>query len=166
MSAPHRQSPPPIEVLYRAHAKVVHGIALAHVGWPDADDVVQECFLRIQRGIESVRDSEAIGAWVAQVARNAARDWLRRRRRRKETVEVNEELAAPADSPSELGDRLLGFLAELPEAYRETLALRLVEGLGGEEIAARTGLTPGSVRVNLCRGMAMLRTKVAEAGWP
>ena len=55
----------------------------------------------------------------------------------------------------------LAAIRALPEAYRETLMLRLVEGLDGPEIAARTGLTPGSVRVNLHRGMALLRTALA-----
>lgn len=50
-----------------------------------------------------------------------------------------------------------------PEAYRETLLLRLVEGLTGPEIAERTGLTAGSVRVNLHRGMALLRAALTEA---
>ncbi|MBK7861196.1 MAG: hypothetical protein IPJ65_21815 [Archangiaceae bacterium] len=48
-------------------------------------------------------------------------------------------------------------MRELPEAYRETLAMRLIEGLTGPEIAERTGLTPGSVRVNLHRGMQQLK---------
>jgi RNA polymerase sigma-70 factor (ECF subfamily) len=48
----------------------------------------------------------------------------------------------------------------LPEAYRETLVLRLVEGMTGPEIAARTGLTAASVRVNLHRGMKQLREKL------
>jgi RNA polymerase sigma-70 factor, ECF subfamily len=50
----------------------------------------------------------------------------------------------------------------LPEAYRETLILRLVEGMTGPEIAARTGLSHGSVRVNLHRGMQQLREKLAQ----
>ena len=54
----------------------------------------------------------------------------------------------------------------LPEAYRETLVLRLCEGLDGPEIAARTGLTHGSVRVNLTRGMALLRPLLAARGLP
>ena len=49
----------------------------------------------------------------------------------------------------------------LPEAYRETLIMRLVEGMTGPEIAKVTGLTPQSVRVNLCRGMKMLRELAA-----
>ena len=54
----------------------------------------------------------------------------------------------------------LEAIRALPEAYRETLMLRLVEGLSGPEIATRTGLTPASVRVNLHRGMKLLREKL------
>jgi RNA polymerase sigma-70 factor (ECF subfamily) len=62
--------------------------------------------------------------------------------------------------PGDDGAAILGMIRGLPEAYRETLILRLVEGLTGPEIAERTGLTPGSVRVNLHRGMHMLREKL------
>ena len=54
------------------------------------------------------------------------------------------------------------MVRKLPEAYRETLLMRLVEGMTGAEIADRAGLTEGSVRVNLHRGMALLREKL---GW-
>jgi len=50
----------------------------------------------------------------------------------------------------------------LPETYAETLVLRLVEGLTGPQIAACTGMTHGSVRVNLTRGMQMLRERLQE----
>ncbi|PYQ92767.1 MAG: hypothetical protein DMF97_21220, partial [Acidobacteria bacterium] len=55
---------------------------------------------------------------------------------------------------------VLDIVRKLPDAYRETLLMRLVEGMTGDEIAARTGLTPGSVRVNLHRGMKMLREQL------
>jgi RNA polymerase sigma-70 factor (ECF subfamily) len=55
---------------------------------------------------------------------------------------------------------VLALIRTLPEAYRDTLVLRLVEGLTGPEIAERTGLTPASVRVNLHRGMKLLREKL------
>jgi RNA polymerase sigma-70 factor (ECF subfamily) len=54
----------------------------------------------------------------------------------------------------------LAVIRTMPEAYRETLVLRLVEGMTGPEIAARTGLTPASVRVNLHRGMKQLRERL------
>jgi RNA polymerase sigma-70 factor, ECF subfamily len=52
---------------------------------------------------------------------------------------------------------VLDVIRKLPEAYRETLLMRLVEGMTGAEIAERSGLTPASVRVNLHRGMKLLR---------
>jgi RNA polymerase sigma-70 factor (ECF subfamily) len=55
---------------------------------------------------------------------------------------------------------VLDTIRSLPDAYRETLILRLVEGLSGPEIAVETGLSPDSVRVNLHRGMKMLREKM------
>jgi len=62
---------------------------------------------------------------------------------------------------SELTTReVMAAMQGLPEAYRETLLMRLVENLSGPEIARKTGLTEGSVRVNLCRGMKMLRERL------
>jgi RNA polymerase sigma-70 factor (ECF subfamily) len=55
---------------------------------------------------------------------------------------------------------ILAAIRSCPEAYKETLVLRLVEGMTGPEIAERTGLTPDSVRVNLHRGMKLLRQKL------
>lgn len=61
------------------------------------------------------------------------------------------------------GAAILDVIRSLPDAYSETLILRLVEGMTGPEIAVRTGLTHGSVRVNLCRGMRMLRDRLEAA---
>ena len=55
---------------------------------------------------------------------------------------------------------VMDTIRAMPDAYRETLVLRLVEGLTGPEIAEQTGLTADSVRVNLHRGMKMLREKL------
>jgi RNA polymerase sigma-70 factor (ECF subfamily) len=67
-----------------------------------------------------------------------------------------------ADAPAARVEALavLETIRALPEAYRETLVLRLVEGMTGPEIAERTGLTAASVRVNLHRGMKLLREKL------
>ena len=55
---------------------------------------------------------------------------------------------------------VLDVIRKLPDAYRETLLMRLVEGMSGAEIAERSGLTPASVRVNLHRGMKLLRERL------
>jgi RNA polymerase sigma-70 factor (ECF subfamily) len=90
------------------------------------------------------------------IARNRAMDFHRRSR---ETVEVTEDLKS-SDSSGAQAEEILAIIRTLPDAYRETLVLRLVEGMTGPEIAARTGLTAASVRVNLHRGMKLLRTKL------
>ena len=74
-------------------------------------------------------------------------------------VELPEDSAATPHE-SHQGRAVLESVRALPDAYRETLILRLVEGMTGPEIAARTGLTEGSVRVNLHRGMKLLRDRL------
>ncbi|MFY9345667.1 MAG: sigma-70 family RNA polymerase sigma factor [Planctomycetota bacterium] len=157
--------------LYASFGRVVHAIALAHAGAAAADDVTQEVFCSVFAKLSSLRDAAAFPGFLCTAARNHARDFLRRRRRRGQEVPA-EELAAAGTTPAEAmerrdaAERVLATIQELPEAYRETLVLRLVGGLSGQEIAARTGLTHGSVRVNLTRGMALLRPLLAAAGLP
>ena len=92
------------------------------------------------------------------IARNRAVDF---HRHAPDAVELPADLQAH-DATAERAEagRLLDMIRSLPDAYRETLVLRLVEGMTGPEIAARTGLTPASVRVNLHRGMKMLREQL------
>lgn len=152
--------------LHRRFVRTVHGIALARVGRDDADDVAQEVFVRVHRAIGALRDPDAFPGWICRLARNAAEDHARAAKRRPSPAVLRDDRAAPAPpSDDELRERALAALARLPVAYRETLLLRLAEGLTGPEIAARTGLTPESVRVNLCRGMALLRPLLREEGW-
>lgn len=157
------------EALHRRFAAIVHGIARARVGRTEADDVVQETFVALHRNLPRIRDPRALPGWLRQVATNAANDrWRRRRRRRRETSGLcdGEDPVAPeasAGADADLRRRLWAGLGALPETYREALVWRLVEGLSGPEIAARTGLTHASVRVHLCRGMALLRAELRKA---
>lgn len=143
--------------LYDRYARMVHGILLARVPRSDVDDLVQEIFLHVMDRLASLREERAFGPWLAAIARNRAHDHHRRAR---PTEDLPDEIVQPgADRQRERAEAVAALAAvrSLPEAYRETLMLRLVEGMTGPEIAERTGLTPGSVRVNLHRGMKMLR---------
>ncbi|HVT45398.1 MAG TPA: sigma-70 family RNA polymerase sigma factor [Thermoanaerobaculia bacterium] len=147
--------------LYELFAPIVHGILLARAPSSIVDDLCQEVFLVALHRIETLRDEASFGGWIAEISRNQANDHFRAMRRKGISVETNEEdeaLAIEGDQV-ELAEAkaLLAVIRGLPEAYRETLILRFVEGLTGPEIAARTGLTHGSVRVNLNRGMKRLR---------
>jgi len=150
------------EELYQRYARMVHGIVLARVPREEADDIVQDVFILVLRRIPDLRDEAAFGGWLAAIARNQARDF---HRRPPPPAELPDDVpgGAPADGEAEW---ILEIVRGLPEAYRETLILRLVEGMSGPEIAERTGLTAGSVRVNLHRGMKQLREKLAERTRP
>jgi RNA polymerase sigma-70 factor (ECF subfamily) len=144
--------------LYDLYSRMVHGILLARVPWREVDDLVQDVFLQAFRMLHTLRDAGAFGGWLAMITRNRAMDFHRRSR---ETEELSENLPVASQSESEAeANAVLQIICEMPEAYRETLILRLVEGMTGPEIAARTGLTPASVRVNLHRGMKLLREKL------
>ena len=146
--------------LYDRYARMVHGIVLARVPRTEVDDLVQDVFLAAWRQLSTLRDDGAFGGWLAMIARNRAHDYHRRSR---EFAELPENLpAAERHSPEALA--ALEAIRALPEAYREPLLLRLVEGMSGEEIAARTGMTPASVRVNLHRGMKQLRQILNSEG--
>lgn len=139
---------------------MVHAIVLARVPLSDADDLVQEVFLTAMRQVRDLRDDGAFGGWLATIARNCANGW---HRRKVEVVELEERATASTQEEEEEARRALAAIRQLPEAYRETLMMRLVEGMTGPEIAARTGLTPESVRVNLHRGMKLLREALGGA---
>lgn len=148
--------------LYGRYARMVHGILLARVPAGDADDLVQDVFVTALRRLHTLRDSAAFGGWLARLARNRAIDFHRRVRR---SEEFPADLAASDSQRAEVSE-VLAVIRALPETYRETLILRLVEGMTGPEIAARTDLTPASVRVNLCRGMKILREKLGREARP
>ena len=138
--------------LYEQYARMVHGILLAYVSYGDAEDLVQDVFVRALEQLHSLREPRAFGGWLAAVARRSAADLHRKRR----PVDKLADWPAAA-RPDRQAFEVMDAIYALPKSYRETLILRLVEGMTGPEIAARTGLTPESVRVNLCRGMKQLR---------
>ncbi|HXG63726.1 MAG TPA: sigma-70 family RNA polymerase sigma factor [Blastocatellia bacterium] len=144
--------------LYDRYAPMVHAILLARVPYGEVDDLVQDVFLLVLKKLHTLKDVNAFGGWLAMITRNRAMDFYRRSR---ETEELHEDLALRSHSEADAeAARVLAAIRELPEAYRETLIMRLVEGMTGPEIADRTGLTPASVRVNLHRGIKQLREKL------
>ena len=142
--------------LYRRFAPMVHGIALSRVPRAEADDLVQEVFISVHKHLSSLRDRNAVGPWLAKIARNRALNFYRSAR---PSDELTDEIAGSPNSKPEAFE-ILSVIRSMPDSYRETLVLRLVEGLTGPEIAAQTGMSVDSVRVNLHRGMKTLREKL------
>ncbi len=141
--------------LYKRFFPMVYSILLSRVPVSEVDDLVQEVFLQAWRQLRNLRDNGAFGSWLAQMARRRSVDHFRHAQR---TEQLPPNLKV--DPIYEESWFLLNAIRRLPEAYRETLIMRFVEQLTGPEIASLTGLTPGSVRVNLHRGVALLRDQL------
>lgn len=146
--------------LHEAYCGAVRAVVLVRSSTEDTDDLVQDVFLAAWERLGSLREPAAFGPWILALARNHPADSVRPRR--PPTIAL-----LPADLPvapvrrAEL-QQALRALQSLAPQDSEALAMRLIEGMTGPEIATRTGLTPGSVRVHLDRGMKQLR-KVLEA---
>jgi RNA polymerase sigma-70 factor, ECF subfamily len=146
--------------LFEEFAPVLHGILLSRLSPSDADDLVQEVFVSALGRLGQLRDPERFPGWLISIARNRANDFLRVTKR---WVNLPNEMPAAENVSVQIRvGRVMQIIRSMPEAYRETLTLRLVEGMTGPEIAARTGLSPDSVRVNLHRGLKTLRERIEQ----
>jgi RNA polymerase sigma-70 factor (ECF subfamily) len=141
--------------IYARFHRAVHAVALARLEPRDAEDLVQDVFVEAWRKLDDLREPAAFPGWLLRLARNRTVDRVRRR----VVVEPLPEQGAEAPPYAEARAALLA-IRSLPEAYHETLIMRLVEGMTGPEIAERTGMRPDSVRVNLHRGFALLRQRL------
>ncbi len=146
--------------IYNEFAPLVHGILLSRLPRDEVSDAVQEVFLAAYKNLGSLREPNALGGWLARIARNHVVDHYRGSRL---SEELPEHIEGKKDQRLE-AEEALAAIQSLPIAYRETLILRLVEGMTGNEIAEQTGLSPDSVRVNLHRGMNLLRKKLGIGG--
>ena len=151
--------------LYRRHVRLVYAVLLGSVDPDDAPDLVQDVFLAALGELPRLRDPGAFAGWLTAIARNRAKMHLRARR---PDVPLDDDAlatlparGAPPDAPLE-AEHVMRQIRALPAKLREPLLLRLVEGMSGEEIAAATGLSHGTVRVYLHEGMRALRERLRE----
>ena len=144
--------------LYEQYERLIHGILLARVAYDDAEDLMQDVFVKALQQLATLREPAAFCGWLIAITRRVAADHQRSKKSMAQLDLV--PVSASRLDPEPVA--VLAIIQQLPETYRETIILRLVEGMTGPEIAARTGLTPDSVRVNLCRGMKLLRRYLKE----
>jgi RNA polymerase sigma-70 factor (ECF subfamily) len=134
----------------------------------DAEDVVQEAFLRALRFFGGFHGGNA-RAWLLAIVRNTCYDWLRRHRPSEVSASFDEEVhvavdpsPTPEDSLLEQADRLRlrDALETLPLAWREVLILRELEGLSYKEISDVAGIKIGTVMSRLARARAGLQQQL------
>jgi len=138
------------------------------------EDLVQETFLQAWKSIRQVHDPRGFRTWLLTVAQSARVDWARREARKKRSApgSVTGDLAAatvvtgvagPAEKMErdETCDRAMEALQSLPEEYRLPLTLRYLAGADYDTISRQLGLSNGSLRGLLNRGMTRLREQLS-----
>ena len=143
----------------RRYAGDVFRLAYARTGSrADAEDVMQETFVRLLRARPAFAEPEHARAWLLRVAANCANDWFRAPWRRREGPL---EDALPAPEEPEPGGVVEAVLA-LPAKYRTAVHLYYYEELSVAEIAKITGKSESAVKSRLFRARAMLREALKE----
>ena len=147
------------EALARRYAGDVFRLAYARTGSrADAEDVMQETFIRLLRARPAFAEPEHARAWLLRVAANCANDWFRAPWRRREGPL---EDALPAPEEPEPGGVVEAVLA-LPAKYRTAVHLYYYEDLSVAEIAAILGKSEGAVKSRLFRARTLLREWMKE----
>jgi RNA polymerase sigma-70 factor (ECF subfamily) len=157
-----------VETVVREHARFVYQVAYAVLGHPqEAEDAVQETFIRVWKHAKELSGVLNQRAWLARIAWRVASD--RRRKYSKPVIASNIELpdleasgtgAEEGMIRTQQAELLERMVALLPDDLRETLALSTVEEMTSVEIAAVLGISESSVRGRLLRARQMLKEKV------
>jgi RNA polymerase sigma-70 factor (ECF subfamily) len=147
------------EALWRDFARPLRRFLRARTrSESDADDLLQEVFVRIQKRLHLLRDTSKIQGWVYRIARNAVIDHYRTRR---ENVPLDFDLEGddPAgESAVDLRPSLRRFISELPPLYREPLVRHEFQGQSLQDVARELGLSVTATKSRVQRARAMLRT--------
>ncbi len=174
--------PPPVTLeasdapeIFKDYHDRIHRYVLSLVRDPaEADDLTQETFLRAYRRRDSLRDAQALMAWLYRIATHACLDRLRQRARRaplESKADLDEIALAEPDTPSlqqmveqnEMSTCVQQYLERLADSYRAVILLHDLHGLTGPEIAEILGVSLGTVKIRLHRARRKLKAAL-EAG--
>jgi RNA polymerase sigma-70 factor (ECF subfamily) len=152
--------------LVRRHATMVHAILRGgfRLDQHAAEDVFQDVFTRVYLRLDSVRDDGAVRAWIGQITRNAALDWLRRSGHEVATEAVDD---GAYDEPLAAVDQALivrDALKRLPEHQQQILDRFFARDESYRTIAEALDLPPGTIASRISRALAALRKELESDG--
>jgi RNA polymerase sigma-70 factor, ECF subfamily len=162
-----------VESLVREHARLVYRIGYAVLrSREDAEDAVQETFVRVLRYSRRLASVENPKTWLARIAWRVAIDKSKRERRRNEVpletdaALANEIVSSDASAEDALHDARIGaelekLIAALPNKLREPLILSTIEEMTPREVSAVLGINEAAVRSRVFRARQILREKLA-----
>jgi len=158
------------EVLWREFHKRLRAFVSRHIPRPaDVDDILQEVFIRIHRGVDSVQKRERLSAWIFQITRNVIADHYRAGHRELDVVGNDLDLPAEADSGNEprtevteLSTCIGPMIAGLPQIYREAIELTDLNGLTQVEAAQKIGVSVSGMKSRVQRARGKLKSMLLE----
>ena len=161
---------------YRSHVdRLLYHLA---PDWQDRADLSQEVWIRVYRNIKNLNEPEKFRGWLSRIATNLFYDELRKRKRNSSPLsldapillngsELDWEIAADGPSPEdnmatrEFYEQLRVAIADLPDAFRQTIILREIDGRSYEEIAAATQVSIGTVKSRIARARLRLQEQLS-----
>ena len=148
--------------LVRLHGRRVYALCLAMTGnAADAEDLMQETFMRGFTQLGSLRNHDSFGPWIGTIAGNVCRNFLKKRSSRERDVSV--PVDCPAKDIDDLSD-LRDALGKLPEQHRLPLMLYYFDGQSTEHLAASLGISCEAVYTRLSRARRELRKLLESEG--
>jgi RNA polymerase sigma-70 factor (ECF subfamily) len=159
-----------LRFLFEAHRSKVYGLSWRMLGSPhDAEDALQEVYLKVFDRIKNYRGESAFSTWLYRMTANHCLDALRRRKvvpflGFEKAPEVEDRRAADPLMDLGLSPAVKRALAKLPEKQRVCLLMRETEEMSYEEIGQALGLSEGTVKSNLHRAKEVLRAQFAKEG--
>jgi len=150
--------------LYQRHTPAVYQFVLRLVGGnvQEAEDIVQETWMRAARGLPGFRWKSALRSWITGIALNRVRELARKKKRSLTEVEESWEATAPKSDPA-VGIDLSRALELLPPGFRTVLVLHDVEGYTHREIGDQLGITDGTSKSQL-HGARKAMRRLLNAG--
>jgi RNA polymerase sigma-70 factor (ECF subfamily) len=153
------------EDLWHEFSRELRGFILRRVSDPaDADDILQDVFVKLHTRIDTLRDEDRVAPWLYRIARNTLIDYYRDRR---PTVPVPEMLAVEdepteSDAASHIASGLTSMVECLPDRYRQAVVLSELQGVPQQQVAERLGLSLSGAKSRVQRGRGLLRDALLD----
>ena len=160
------------EHLYKKYFVQIKRYLTAYCDEENAEELTQEVFLKVSRGLGNFRNEASHKTWIYRIASNQAKDYLISRYKKESDLiseedlekidlkQYNENSPESVNLTEEMNDCIKEFIFRLPHIYSSVLLLREMQGLNKQEISEVLSLSPNTTKVRLYRAKAMLKTEM------
>ncbi len=132
----------------------------------DAEDILQDVFLKVHRNIDTLKDNNRIHAWIYRITRNTIIDYYRKRDRNIELIEIDEDLIGEIEEEisinKEIGMCLNSMIQHMPEKYKQAIILTEFQNITQKKLAQELGMSISGAKSRVQRGRLMLKEALLD----